>query len=186
MRLDQALRVVTGPEAVKALFAEDQQQRRRDQWPFPWAFPPESAAPVIRVGSVLVPALGTEAEVLRYDVPAGLQFAFCGIIQLYQGAGFNFGSLDIKWTVDTDSPLGVPALMANPLPGLFEISIPLGGFVGPGATNLGGFGAPFMFAKPFILKPETELRSKATAVQNVSTGDPNYFISVFTGFTWPA
>ena len=185
MPINQALRVVTGPEAVKAMFQTDQEQRRRDQWPFPWLFPPESAEPVFRVNSILAPALGTQVEVLEYSVPAGLQFAFCGIIQLYAGAGFNIGSPDILWTVDTDSPIGVPAIMANPLPGLDQISLPLGGFMGPSGF-LGGLAAPWRFEKPFILKPETELRSKATPVQNVSVGDPNYFVTVFTGFTWPS
>ena len=181
----QPLRVITGPEAVKAMFQVDQEQRRRDSWPFPWLFPPQSAEPVFRVGSVAVPAYGAEIEVLRYDVPAGLQFAFCGIIQLFSGAGFNIGSSDIVWTVDTDSPIGVPAIMANPLPGLDQISLPLGGFMGL-SGSLGGATAFLRFEKPFILKPETVLRSKATPVANVSVGVPNYFISVFTGFTWPA
>jgi hypothetical protein len=188
MQVD-ALRVVTGPEAVKAMHSVNQEQRRRDGWPYPWAFPPESAEPVFRVGSVVTPAYlsagGAETEVLRYDVPAGLQFALCGLVQIYVGAGFVPGSGDMYWTVDQDSPVGIIALMANPLPGLFQVPIPLGGFVGPNGA-LGGIAAPWVFPKPFILKPETQLRSKVTTIQNVSTGTANYCISVFSGFTWPA
>ena len=157
MPMKQPLRVVTGPEAVIARFQDDNEQRRRDQWPYPWLFAPESAEPVFRCGSIVVPALGTQVEVLEYTVPAGMQFAFCGLIQIYAGAGFNQGSSDIVWTVDTDSPLGVPAIMANPLPGLDQISIPLGGFMGPSGF-LGGLTAPWRFEKPFVLKPETQLR----------------------------
>jgi len=182
---DRERRVVTGPEAVKQMFAQHELQGRRDEWPYPWLMPSRAAEPVFRVGSVLAPAFGAETEVLLYSVPAGLQFALTGLLQIYVGAGFVPGSGTILWTTDLDSPVGVPALMGNPLPGLFQIPIPLGGLMGPG-ISVAGFAAPWRFDKPFILKPQTDLRSKVTTVSTVSTGDPNFCVSIFEGFTWPA
>jgi len=177
-------RVVTGPEAVKQMHALHQIERNRDQWPYPWLCPPESAEPVFRYGSIAAPAFGgaNQVEVLKYSVPAGLQFALCGLLQIYVGAGFVPGRGDILWTVDLDSPVGVTALQGNPLAGLYQISTSLP----PMLSQNGVAWPPMRFEKPFILKPETDLRSKATTVANVSTGDPNYLISIFEGFTWPA
>lgn len=182
--LRSATQVITGPEAVKQMNRVHEEEQRRDRWPFPWIYPPDSAEPIFRAGSIEAPAYGSDTEVLLYKVPAGLQFALCEIIQIYVGASYVPGSGDILWTLDMDAPVGVTALQANPLPGLFQIPVPLGALIGPNICAA-GLGARWQFKKPFIIKPETELRSKVKTVQNVSTGSPNFCLSVFNGFTWP-
>ena len=185
-------RLVSGPEAVKAMDRARRLQDHRDQWPYEWLCPSAQAKPVFRTASIEAPAVNTLTEILAYAVPSGLQFALCGIIQVFSGAGYIPGDQDISWTLDTDSPIGIAAVEGNPLPGLNGIIIPLGGFVGTPA--LGGVAAPWMFQMPFILKPNQVLRSKAFLPTNnpvtgapngISAGSPNWFFSVFSGFTWP-
>jgi hypothetical protein len=62
-------RLVTGPEAVKAMDKARRLQDQRDQWPYPWLCPPETAQPKPSFGSILCPAVNTLTEVLEYTVP---------------------------------------------------------------------------------------------------------------------
>ena len=190
---ENAPRLVTGPEAVKAQDKIRRQQSRRDQWPYPWLMPSEEAKEVFACGSVLAPAVNTLTEVLEYTVPSGMFFAFCGVIQNFFGSGYIPGDQDILWTLDTDQPIGTPAPQGNPLPGLNLIPVPLGAFTG--TYGGGGFGVPWAFRKPWILKPNQVLRSKVLLPTNnplsgapngISAGSPNLLVSVFQGFTWPA
>jgi hypothetical protein len=171
----------------------NQEQSRRDAWPYPWLCPAEDAEPRSPSNSILAPALNTLAEVLAFVVPTGFQFALTGIVQVFAGAGYIPGDQDIFWVVDLDSPIGVASVEGDPLPDLNNIAIPLGGFMG--AASLGGITAPWRFPKPHILKPNQVLRSKVFlptlnpltgALNGITPGTPNLFISVFEGFTWPA
>jgi hypothetical protein len=177
--------LVTGPEAIKAQDKIRRQQSRRDQWPYPWLCPSEEAKSVFVSGSILAPAVATLTEVLEYTVPSGMQFAFCGVIQSCQAAGYIPGDQDVLWTLDTDQPIGVPAPQGNPLPGLHLVPVPLGS-LWPWAYA--------QFEKPWILKPNQVLRSKVFlptlnpltgALNSISAGSPNLLVSVFSGFTWP-
>ena len=58
--------LVTGPEALKAMDRARRLQDQRDQWPYPWLCPPETAQPKPSFGSILCPATGTLTEVLEY------------------------------------------------------------------------------------------------------------------------
>lgn len=188
-----AQRVLSGPAAVKAFNRVRETEQRRDAWPYEWLCPSEAAKPVFQSAVIAAPAVNTQALVLEYTVPAGEQFALCGLVQLYSGAGYVPGDGDILWSVDVDSPLGVLSFQGFPLPGLGLIQIPLGGFVG--TAGAGGVATPWEFRKPWILKQNAVLRSKVylpdpnpvTGVNNaISAGSPNFLISVFSGFTWPS
>ena len=173
------MRVVTGPEASKAAHALMKKRESREDWPFPWLFPSRGAEPVFRSNSIVAPVAGVASEILAYAIPAGLQFALVELIQVYVGSGFVAGSGSILWTVDVDQPVGVPSLQGNPLPGLNLVSLPLGGFQG-------GVFAPWRFAKPFLIGPEQVLRSKCITTVDIPAGAPNYLLSIFSGWTWPA
>lgn len=186
-------RLITGPEAVKQMNAAQQLQDRRDGWPYPWIYPPANAKPRTPSNSILCPAINTLTEVLEFTVPTGFQFAFCGLIQIFSGVGYIPGDQDILWVIDVDAPIGVASVEGFPLPDLDNLALPLGGFVGTPA--IGGAAAPWMFPKPHILKPNQVLRSKVFlptlnpltgAPNGISPGTPNFFISAFAGFTWPA
>jgi hypothetical protein len=177
--------LVTGPEALKAMDRARRLQDQRDQWPYPWLCPPETAQPKPSFGSILCPTTGTLTEVLEYAVPTGLQFALVGVVQLFFGAGYIDGDQDIFWTLDVDAPIGIAAAQGFPLPGMNNIPVPLGTLAG----------IPWPFQKPFILKQNQVLRSKVFLPANnpltgapngISAGSPNYFVSAFAGFTWPA
>src|ERR1035437_4756709 len=114
-------RIVTGPEAVKAAAAIAATHDRRDQWPYPWSFPPPNARRVFRVGSVLAPAPATETEVLVYRVPQGYQFWLVSIVQVYLGAGFIAGAGDILWTLDRNRPVGVATLQGEIIQGFGNV-----------------------------------------------------------------
>ena len=175
--------VVTGPEAAKAAHALLKKRERRDEWPFPWEFPPKGAEPVFQVGTVIAPIAAKLTEILAYAVPAGLQFALAEIVQVYVGSGFVPGAGSILWTVDVDQAVGVPSLQGNPLPGLARIPIPLGAY---GDAIGGGVYAPWRFRKPYLIGPEQVLRSKCITTNTIPAGVPNYLVSVFSGWTWPA
>ena len=177
-------RLVTGPEATRQMHALNEQSERRDAWPYPWLCPSRNAEPIPSFGSIAAPALNTLAEVLSYTVPTGFQFALVGIVQLYIGAGFIEGDSDILWTLDLDSPIGVASVEGDPLPGMNNVPVSLGSLAG----------LPWLFYKPFILKPNQVLRSKVFlptlnpitgTPNNITPGAPNYFVSAFAGFTWP-
>jgi hypothetical protein len=191
-RTGAAPRLVTGPEAVKQMHSRNQTEQRRDQWPYPWLCPPESAFPVFRQDVIVAPAVNALTEVLEYTVPSGFQFCLEAIVQMYSGSGYVPGDGDIQWTLDVDAPIGVASLEGFPLAGLNLIYTPLGGFTGTAAA--GGIVSPWKFPKPFILKPNQVLRSKvflptlnplSAAPNAISAGFPNLFISVFSGFTYP-
>ena len=183
-------RLVTGPEAVKQMDAQNRMIGRRDQWPYPWLCPPDDAEPRNPSNSILCPALNTLTEILAFEVPTGFRFALTGIVQVFSGAGYIPGDQDLLWVVDTDSPIGIASVEGDPLPDLNYTVTPgnlltLGLNVASGLTR---------FKKPHILEPNQVLRSKVflptsnplTAAPNsISPGYPNLLISVFEGFTWP-
>lgn len=173
-------RVVTGPEAVKAAAAIAAVEDRRDQWPYPWSFPPPNAKRVFRVGSLLAPAapvfpaLTVTTEVLAYQVPQGYRFWLCSIVQVYIGAGFVAGSGDILWTLDKNRPIGVAPLQGEVVQGFAAVGLPLGSLAYPWPLDM-----------PELLGPTDILRSKVTTTNAIPQGNSNFFHSIFSGWLEP-
>lgn len=147
---------------------------RAAAWPYPWSFPPQDEVPFNPTGSVAAPAFGSQVVVAAYQIPQGYEGALWQLFAVYQGSGYVTGSGDILWTVDINAPLGVSALTAYTLPDLANVVLPLG------TPQL-----PFKFAAPYLLHEGDTVRLKATSVQNIGTGAPNYMQGYLGGWTWP-
>lgn len=171
-----------GPEAIAAAQALREERAARNQWPFPWSFPPPGA---IRVtagadtsGTLVVPAVnaGVFTEGLVYTVNEGFQFALEAIVVEYLNAGaaglVNPG--DLLWSLTLNQPVGVASFQGSPVQGLANVDIPLGTLQIPW---------PLFCAELF--QPNDTIRS---VFQNVALADgaPNYFKTLFLGWQWPA
>jgi len=167
-------RIVTGPEAVKAAASIAAIQDRRDEWPYPWSFPPPRATRVQRIGSLLSPAPATETQILLYRVPQGYRFWLTKVVMNYLGTGFTPGTGDILWTLDKNRPVGVAPLQGEIIQGFGGLTVPLGSFVFPWPLEM-----------PELLGPTDELRSKVTTTAAIPVGSNNWFHAMFLGWLEP-
>jgi len=189
-------RIVSGPEAVRAASKLEQDQERRDQWPYEYLFPPPSADLVHAVGTLAAPAAGTQTCILAYTVPDNMVFVFTGLVQVFIGSGYVPGGKQATWALDVNISVGGTAPPGYTLQGFgneqlggstgtaipsanIGITIPYGVYVTPGGI------LPYPFAKPYILRPADILRSKVTTTADISPGQPNNFITVFDGWLLP-
>ena len=172
-------RIVTGPEAVKAAASIAAVQDRRNQWPYPWSFPPPDAKRVFAVGSIDSPAVATLSQVLLYRVPQGFRFWLCSILQVYAGAGWVAGSGDILWTLDKNRPVGVPTIQGEGIQGFQNIGIGLGAMLNGSVMYM------MPLSQPELLAPTDELRSKVLTTAAIPVGGSNYFHSIFEGWLEP-
>lgn len=176
--------VVTGPQAVKTITKLGRMQDRRDQWPYPWLFPPPSAKRVTiglgAEGTLAAPAPATQATVLSYEVPGGQQFLLTSIVQIYlgpdgKGTGFVPGSGSILWTLDRNSPLGLVVPQGSVIQDFAAVDVALGSLVYPWTLDM-----------PELFSPWDAIRSKVIVTAAIPTGAPNYFKSIFRGWLYPA
>jgi hypothetical protein len=171
--------VVTGPQAIRAATQLAKIQDRRDQWPYPWSFPPPSASRVTiglgTEGTLAAPAPATQAQVLEYTVRSGFMFWLVSIVQVYLGTGFTPGSGDIIWSLDRNTPLGGGTLQGSPIQGFQAVDVPLGSLVLPWTLDM-----------PEVFQPYDVIRSKVLTTSAIPAGAPNYFKSVFRGWLAPA
>lgn len=143
---------------------------RLRSWPYPLLYPPDGAIPVETVHSIPAPALGATAVVYGLTVPDGFRLVVQGILQDYSGGAFLPG--DALWTVDLNTPVGVPDTQAMPVQGLAGVPIPLGSVAN---------GMLWPFAAPYHFRPSDLLQSK---VQNVNLAG-GFFTSGFFGYLLP-
>jgi len=168
------MRLVTGPEAVKAAASMAAVQDRRDEWPYSWEFPPPRAIRVFQVGSIPSPNPATLTQVLLYKVPQGFRFWLTALVQIYAGTGFTPGGGDILWTLDKNTPVGVGTLQGEVIQGFGGLGIPLGSLLYPWPLEM-----------PELLAPTDELRSKILTTAAIPVGGTNYFHSIFCGWLEP-
>lgn len=128
------IRVATGPEDVKAAAKLSEVLTRRDNWPFPWVYPPPDSqrrnpnATNLGPGYVVMPAVGDSSVVLAYQVPSGFQFEmtdlmFCPITTGFVPIG-NPG--DYTFTVNRNTPSTGTAPQGSPLADLQNVPFPMG------------------------------------------------------------
>lgn len=175
-----ALRVYTGVDAVMAADALRQDVSNREKWPYMHVYPPVNAEPVDVIGFIETPDIvanvGVAAAtvvVLTYQVPSGFRFYLRGHIEQYEGGNITPGAA--LWTIDRNTPVGVPSFQAQPEQGLVAVPVPVGSF------------APFTehrFWRAREFEPLDVVRSKATNV-TLGVGFPNYFKSGFFGYLVP-
>jgi len=161
-----------GRDAVQSADQVRQKEENRADWPYLHLFPPPNATPVNQITQVpvAVPAPAATALVLAYTVPSGKRFIMTGIIQNIFGANFTPG--DGFWTIDKNTPIGIPDAQKMPVQGLIHIPIPLGSF----AT-----GIIWEFRRPYEFEPLDLVQSKFT---NTASG-ATLLLSAFLGYLIP-
>lgn len=175
-----ALRVYAGVDSVLAADVVRRDLTNREKWPYMHVYPPVNAEPVHVINSVVTPDqvanVGLAAAtviVLAYKVPSGFRFYLRAIIQTYEGGNFVPGQA--LWTIDRNTPVGVPNFQAQIEQGLAAVPQRVGSF------------SPFTvdeFARAYEFEPLDIVRSKATNV-GLGVGDPNYFSTGFFGYLVP-
>lgn len=168
-------RMVSGVEAVQAVRRLKQLQSQRDEWPYPWSFPPPNAIRVKATGSIAAPTPTVQAVVVSYTVPTGFMFYLTRLVQAYTGAGLVPGCGDATWTLDKNVPLGYPYLQGSVVQGFSADTVPLGDFI-----------LPWVLDTPEVLEAGDTARSKVLTTVNITAGDPNWFTSVLLGWLVPA
>ena len=165
---------LSGADATRALDKARETDPNKAAWPYVHLFPPPNSIPVHEIGNIVAPAQGALTQVLAYQVPSGHKFILQAILQNFSGGAFLPG--DALWTVDRNTPIGIPSFQANPVQGLVAVPIPLGSIVA---------GTQWPFAMPYEFEPLDVLRSKVLSV-NCPVGIGNYFTSGFFGYLIPA
>jgi hypothetical protein len=110
-------RVAEGPEDTKAVDKIRQVIERRDNWPYPWSYPPPNSQRRNPSGFVVMPAQGTSAIALAFQVPQGFQFDLVKIMFAAVTTGMvlvgNPG--DYAFTVNRNTPSTGSAPQGSPL-----------------------------------------------------------------------
>jgi hypothetical protein len=168
-----------GPDSIEAAQALREDRARKNQWPFPWVFPPPGATRVTAgadaSGTLIVPVVATPTQGLAYTVDEGFQFALQAIVVEYLNAGaiglVNPG--DFLWSLTLNQPVGVTTFQGSPIQGFTNVDIPLGTLQ-----------IPWPLECAELFQPNDCIRSVFT---NVALGDgvPNYFKTLLLGWKWP-
>jgi hypothetical protein len=167
-----ATRIATGPQAAVAADAVRQAiQNRRDQWPYPHIYPPETSERRDPTGWCGVPDAGVQALILQFEVPSGFYFYLAQLGLFYSGTGYNFG--DFQFTVDQDTPLGGGGYQGVPLTDWQVIPFPLG------SVNHG----PIDLPRAELFSPENIIRAKV--LNNNLGGGGGSFGAWFGGWLIP-
>lgn len=149
-------RIATGPESIRAAESIRRAIRdRRNQWPYPHVYPPETSERRDPMGWCGVPAAGSanQALILQFSVPSGYYFYLAELGLFYDNSqSFNFG--DFLFTVDQNTPLGGTPITQLPLTDWQAIPFPLG------SINHG----PLTLPRAELFSPEDVIRAKVTNV----------------------
>jgi hypothetical protein len=167
-------RIATGPQAAIAADAVRRAiQDRRDKWPYPHVYPPETSERRDPMGFCAVPqaGAGNQALVLQFEVPSGFYFYMEQLGLFYSGTGFNFG--DFQFTVDLDTALGSVSYQGVPLTDWQTIPFPLG------SVDHG----PLYLPRAELFSPENIIRAKV--INNNLGGGGGSFGAWFGGWLIP-
>jgi hypothetical protein len=168
-----AQRVYYGKDAAKAADILNQDQDRKEQWPYVHIYTPRNAEPVHVIAFAPTPAALATVEILKYPVPSGYRFYLRAIVQGYVGGAFLPG--DATWTIDRNTPIGIPTLQGQPEQGLINVPVQLGSFTAS---------SPWILPRAYEFEELDDVRSKGTNV-NLGVGIPNFFMSGFFGYLVP-
>jgi hypothetical protein len=172
------IHVLEGPEIIDAAQPTSEPESKR-MWPYPWTYPPPGAtrvqAGMDASGTIVTPAQGVAAvQGLLYVVDQGFQFALTDVIVIYintttANQGCAPGSF--LWSLDVNSPVGVPFLQGSPIQGFTNIDVPT-------------LALPWPLRMPEFFGPNDAIRSKFVNV-SLAVGAPNYFKTILLGWRWP-
>ena len=171
-------RVQSGIEAIRSAHEIQRQNKRLEQWPYEWLFPPPDSERVHVEGSLDVQTIagGPAVEVLEYQVQNNYKFRLTGIVQIYVGQNAVVpGDGNVLWGLDINIPLGQDAPQGYPVQGFDQSGISKGGFIS-------GVIMPYPLSKAEELKPLDTLRSKVTVSSQITAGR---VITIFDGWILP-
>lgn len=167
-------RLYNGADGTRAADEKRKLEAKRELWPYPWVMPPKDSRPVFQYGRVMAPQPATPTVILAYTVPVGMRFALAGIAQLFTGGGLTPGAGIAVWSLILNQTYDVQ--------GFDAVDSPLGFMPDPKV----GFGLqPFIFPRVFEFEAGDLIESSVVITNAIAASDPNYFISVFLGWTWP-
>ena len=163
-----------GPSFTAKAREVEQQRLAKQTWPYPYIYPPEHAIPVsvglgptvpgVTTAGVAMPAIGSQAEVMQYQVPNGFAFWLQAVIAEARASGalsfpFAPGDGSIYWTLDVDQPLGQTFPSGVPVKDFQAVQVPLGSWE---------LGTQFPLRMPLLFEARHILRWKFTNVSNTS------------------
>jgi hypothetical protein len=166
----------SGPDSVRAADAYRLAiQDRRDQWPYVHVYPPPNAIDVHVINTELTQAQGDPAiAVVTYQVNAGKRFYLQAILLSTNGVGPAFVPGDVLFTIDRNSPLGIPDTQFLPEHGLINIPVQLGS---------ASF-APWRLQRAREFGSLDIIRIKAVNV-SFAVGTPNQYVCGLFGYEVP-
>lgn len=169
--------LVTGVSQVAGGRALWKLRQKQEEWPFPWIERPVGSMHVFQQGAIAAPTQGTTGTILTYTVDdGGFYFAPDGVVLFFQTNGaqgaYNPGDFTFALTVNSAGGgpnvlpytyfQGITVCLGSPLQGEWPIK--------PGQLSL--------------LKSRDQL-SATVLNTNIVAGSPNFFVAIFTGWTWP-
>jgi hypothetical protein len=93
--------ITPGRSLVKAAQALEDPRRMLGTYPYQWSYPGPHSKHVLANDSIAIPVMGAgPAQVLSYEVPAGLRFSLRGIVFGFVGTGWNEGTGDLLFTLE--------------------------------------------------------------------------------------
>ena len=170
-----------GPEAIQAAHALQQEREAKQQWPYPWSFPPPGATRVTAgadaSGTIPTPLQNiAPVQGLLYTVDEGMQFVLTDIVVLYINTNTaNLGAApgSFLWSLDVNLPAGTFSFQGSPIQGFANVDVPLG-----------SLWEPWPMKMPELFQPNDAIRSKFVNV-SLAEGAPNYFKTIILGWKWP-
>jgi hypothetical protein len=172
--------ILQGPEMIQATHALQQERASKQQWPFPWSYPPPGATRVLAganaAGTIVTPTQAQPAvQGLLYTVDEGFQFAFTHLVVLHLNATTSIAGAPgaFTWSLDVNLPVGVATYQGSPIQGFANVDVPLGSLT-----------RPWQLEMPEMFQPADAIRSKFVNV-SVAVGAPNYFKTILLGWKWP-
>ena len=155
-----------GPSFIRDAWNVFRRKGAREQWPYPWSYPPPGAIPVHQYAGIAMPAASSpQALVLEYTVPNGFTFILTGIIAEARTAGvFNSalapGDGSLVWILDEEQPLGQTYPSGAAVTDFSQLTVPMGSFES----------GPWPLAAPFAFAARHTLRWKILNVSNTTAG----------------
>ncbi len=184
MRLNGGLPGLAAPSLVEAASAlQRSKSSSREEWPYPWVYPPPGSEGVNIQTVTPAPANATLTELLSFRVPDGSRFSLQGLLLTYVGVPVDDSVQRVLWNVDVNIPTAVsgaitlPALPSGwPVPNFADVFFHLG------SMDVG----PFPVAGPLLFNPRDTIRIKVTTTAPFpAVGSPVSFITMLVGYRWP-
>jgi len=122
------IQIAQGPGLVKAADSIRQMQERRDNWPYPWVYPPPGSERRNPFGFTVMPAVAASAVVLTFNIPTGFVFEmdaimFAAVTTAFAPIG-NPG--DYTFSVNRNTPVTGVAPQGSPLTDFQNVPFPMG------------------------------------------------------------